>query len=470
MEWGIASIAAMNQSKLFSLTRWRLAGWYASVMGIILTLSSLGFYEAVSHAHRMTLDRELVAVAGTLHDSIEPVPKQPRHLEHLAQQLSSNICLPQTQCVTQTANFMPEASSKGAHVLGAIHQGDYYLRLLNRSGQIVVMSGLQPEELPLTSGEERWQTIADGAGRRYHQISLTLHTHDNRHWGYMQVGRSLNDIDQYLAAVRLTLLLGLPVVLLLVGGSSWWLAGLAMQPIHRSYQQMQQFTADAAHELRTPLAATQATVESALRTSCWSGKEGLDVLQTIERQNNRLAQLVKDLLLLSRTEQQVPSGKYRPCCLNDIVNDLVEELATLAIPAQVKLTAKIQMQKPLYVLGDEEQLYRLVSNLIANAIQYTPGGGQVTVNLARSDHHASIQVQDTGIGIAPVEQSRIFNRFYRVNSDRSRQTGGAGLGLPIARMIAQAHHSDIQVQSQPGQGSTFIVRLPLYERFHASVV
>jgi signal transduction histidine kinase len=147
--------------------------------------------------------------------------------------------------------------------------------------------------------------------------------------------------------------------------------------------------------------------------------------------------------------------------LNDVVSDLVEELATLALAAGVTLTSEVRVRKPIDVVGDEEQLYRLVSNLIVNAIQYTPRGGQVTVILDRCHLDALIQVQDTGIGIATEDQTRIFDRFYRVSGNRSRHTGGAGLGLAIAQAIVQAHGGSLQVQSKLGKGSTFTIRLPL---------
>ena len=432
----------MNQNKLFHLTRVRLAFWYAIVMGFILGICGLGVYQAIVHAHWQTLARELESVAGTLHDSVENTLKQTGRIE------------PATQLL------LPERTPD-SHVLGAMHKGDYYIKLLNRSGQTVGLFGFQPNGLAFTSGEDTWQTLKDTQGNRYHQISLRLHTQDNRPWGYMQMGRSLQDIDDYLANVRLVLLLGLPIAMLLVGGSSWWLAGRAMQPIYQSYSQIQQFTADAAHELRTPLAATQATVESALRLPHLSEPETRDILGTIERQNRRLTTLVADLLLLARMERQCVLVRRQKSCLNDIVNDLVEELETLAIAAGVNLTSDIRLHEPLNVVGDEEQLYRLVSNLIVNAIGYTPPGGQVTVILSRSDHYALIQIQDTGIGIAKAEQKRIFARFYRVSSDRSRGTGGSGLGLAIAMAIVQAHNGSLKVQSELGKGSTFTIQLPI---------
>lgn len=432
----------MNQNKLFSQTRWRLASWYALVMGFILGLCGLGLYEAINHAHWQTLDRELESVAGTLHDSIENTLKQPGRLEPNTQQI------------------LPERMEK-RHILSAIHQREYYLRLLDLSGRIVAEAGFQPEGLPLTSGKVTWQTLKDAQGMRYHQISLSLHTQDNVSWGYMQMGRALKDLDDYLANVKLALLLGLPIAMILVCVAGWWLSGLAMQPIYQSYKQIQQFTADAAHELRTPLAASQAQVESALRLPHLSELEARDILETIERQNRRLTTLVVDLLLLARMERQSVPVRRQNSCLNDIVSDLLEELETLAIAAGVTLTSDIRLHEPLTVVGDEEQLYRLVSNLIVNAIEYTPPGGQVTVILNRSDHYALIQIQDTGIGIAKLEHKRIFDRFYRVSSDRSRGTGGSGLGLAIAMAITKAHNGSLQVQSELGKGSTFTIRLPL---------
>lgn len=444
----------MQHSKLFNLTRLRLTAWYAGVMGLILSVCGFAFYQMMAQAHWQTLHRELESVAGTLHDGLEPILKQPGILDPRADQLLPELCIMPADC-----SRFREASDR--HILGAVQQEGYYARFWDQSGRLIATVGRQPDGLPFKMQPELWQTLQDKYGKRYHQISLLLKTENQVAWGYLQVGRSLTEFDRHLATTRLVFLLGLPITMLLVSVASWGLAGLAMRPVYQSYQQVQQFTADAAHELRTPLAATRATVESVLEIDDLTVSEARNTLKTIERQNSRLAQLVQDLLLLSRMDLQVLPVKQQLCCLNVLLTDVLDEFSAMATAANVLLTIDIQVQQSVYVLGNEEQLFQLVANLVTNAIQYTPSGGQVITSLNDDSTYAMIQVQDTGIGIALEEQSRIFDRFYRVSSDRSRQTGGAGLGLAIAQAIVKAHHGKIQVQSELGKGSRFIIQLPL---------
>jgi len=445
----------MHQNKLFTRTRRRLASWYAGVMSMILSLSGLATVQALSYAHWHAVEQELESISGTLHDNLESKLKRPGHVELSVEQALPGLCVVGKNCFNQ-------AELSRRHILGIVQQGNYYLRFFDESSRKIALLGMQPEGLPTSLEDVGWQTLKDNKGDRYRQFSLLLKTSDGTPWGYMQVGRSLKEYDDHVFSLKLLLVIGLPVAMLLVAVASWWLAGLAIQPIYQSYNQMQQFTADAAHELRTPVATIQATIESVQGAS---EQETQAALAVVERQNQRLAHLVQDLLLLSRMDRKALAEKHCPCCLNDLLSDLVESLSILEIAASLKLSTRFKVQEPLVVMGDENQLCRLFSNLITNALHYTPAGGQVDVILERDDHSALVHVKDTGIGIAPAEQSRIFDRFYRVNSDRSRHTGGAGLGLAIAKAIVQAHQGTIQLQSEPGKGSIFSIQIPLKSNF-----
>jgi signal transduction histidine kinase len=423
-------------------------------MGSILGLLGIGVYKAIESAHLIAVDRELESVAGTLHDSLELKLTRLGSIDPIIYQLLPNLCQINTSCKPQDNN------SQYRHILSVVGKGEYYARFYDRSGNLVAIAGDYPQELKPDFNATYWQKLQDSKNNTYHQISFILHTKSQQDWGYFQVGRSLKNIEKYLNNVAIILKIGLPIALSLVAIASWYLAGLAMQPIYRSYRQIEQFTADAAHELRTPLAAIQATIESYL-SSDLEPKEANQILDRLDRDNRRLIQLVAGLLLLSRFDRQSITACFQPCCLNDIVNDLVEELDILAIQHRVTLNADLRVKKEISVLGNCDQLYRLVYNLIINAIQYTPEGGNITVSLYCRENNAFITVKDTGIGIAPEQQKKIFDRFYRVDDDRSRHTGGSGLGLSIASAIAKLHRGSLKVQSQIGKGSIFILRLSL---------
>ena len=446
----------MRQNKLFEQTRWRLASWYTGILSLILSLSAWGVYEAIAHAHRITINQELQTVAGTLHDSLEPILQQPGKLEASVTNLLPDLCLVAASC--------SESSSQHRHLAGAIQQDKYYIQFFDLSGRLVALAGRQPEGLSLNYSQRQWQNLTDSDGIRYRQIYLELHTQDYRHWGYLQIGRSLQDFDRYLGNVKWILLLGLPIIIVLDMFASWWLAGRVMQPIYQSYRRIQQFTADAAHELRTPLAAIRATVESSLMLPHLTETETRETLKTIERQNQHLSHLVADLLMLCRMERQLainPKPLGEQVTLNDLVIDIAEEFAALALACEISLVSQIEVSQPLKVTGDEEQLYRLVTNLVINAIQHTLKGGTVTLILKQKNNEALIEIIDTGIGIREKEQKLIFDRFYRINKVRSRDRGGSGLGLSIARAIATAHQGDIRVKSELGKGSTFTIYLPI---------
>ena len=453
----------MNQNRLFQQTRRQLALWFIVVMGTILMICEFSLYQMVAHAHRVTVDRELTSVANTIHNGFSTFLTQPGKLEPEISRLLPDICLNgdlsegevlRNRCM-KVNNSLPQ--------IGIIYQIEYYVRLLALDRNLLATAGSKFNNLPISRSYLKWQNLRDEQSLPYRQISIVLHTQDNRVWGYLQVGRSLRDFRDYLGTIRWILILGYPAAMILVTIGAWWWVGKAMQPIYRSYRQIQQFTADAAHELRTPLAAIRATVESSLMRSRLNEDSVRNTLNTVNRQNQRLSQIVNDLLILSRLDRQrslLTSIPNESVILNDLVSDIAEEYAALAVTANLQLRLQIDTSRTLEVTGNSEQLYRLVSNLVTNAINYTPEGGEVTIILKSESNDAVIRIRDTGIGIAKPEQKRIFDRFYRVDSDRSRQTGGSGLGLAIAMAIATAHRGSIELESELGRGSTFTVKLP----------
>ena len=450
----------MNQNSIFRSTRWRLTVFYTGVIGFLFLLCGFGVWQVIVHAHRVTLERELKSIAGNLHDNLESTLKQPGKLEAASWRYLPNLYLYQNSKWVLAEYFE-------RHTLNPIDRGAYYVRLLDTKGNPIAQAGIKPDSLPLKRATDS-QLVEDRTGDRYQEISLplSLHSVDGKSllWGYMDMGLSWQEFDRYLTSLRRTIFWTTPIIILLVIGVSWWLAGLAMNPLYQSYRQIQQFTTDAAHELRTPLAAVRATLESLTRMPGFTEAEARDILKVIERQNLRLSELVSDLLLLSRLDREIRAGDRNICILQDIIADIEEELAALALQKGVSLTSNIQSPTSVEVMGNEEQLYRAIFNLVANAINYTPAGGQITIALSKSNRQALIEVRDTGIGIAPEHQAKIFDRFYRVMGDRSRHSGGSGLGLAIAQAIAKAHKGNIKVQSQVSEGSTFTIQLPTISR------
>jgi signal transduction histidine kinase len=437
----------MNTAALFNQPRLRLALRYSSVIGSVLLLIGYVAHRAVNIASDRVIDREIALLAITVKDKLQGTLTTPGQLIPQADQSVAGLCLWHQPCQPAMRDI----------VLQELWKDEYHLQLLNLQGQPIGAIGEPPAQF--MANPKLWlsSTITDPQGRTYHVHLIALKTAQDVNWGYLQVGRSTRQLDVYMSNLHWVIGLGIPIATLLIGTTSWWLAGLAMRPLYRSYEQMQQFTANAAHELRTPIAAIKTMLEVApLETPV----DQQQTLRAIQRQNDRLGQLAQDLLLLARLDGTIAAKRGATIVLNDLVQDLEEELAPLALAAKVNLSTEIA-PSPLAIQGQGDQIYRLVSNLMINAINYTAANGTIVVRLQRKQNQAVIVIEDNGIGIAAADLPHLFERFYRVNHDRARQSGGVGLGLAIARTIALAHGGQIQVQSQLGEGSRFTVRLPL---------
>ncbi len=220
-----------------------------------------------------------------------------------------------------------------------------------------------------------------------------------------------------------------------------------------------EFVANVSHELKTPLTAIHGFVETMLDDEQMSRETQQRFLSKLRDQSARLAVLVSDLLTLSRVESEASAVDQEPLDLREPVLESAQALAALAEERGLALTTDVP-EDPVMVSGDHEALRQIVGNLLENAIKYTPAGGRVGLSVRRTSGQAVLEVVDTGIGIEPQEQQRIFERFYRVDKARSRELGGTGLGLSIVKHLALALGGQVSVESTPGRGSTFRVVLP----------
>lgn len=221
-----------------------------------------------------------------------------------------------------------------------------------------------------------------------------------------------------------------------------------------------EFVANASHELKTPITAIRGLVETLIDDREMAPAQADRFLRKIKSQSIRLSSIVTDLLALSRLEAERTEIERQDFDLRDVVLDTVKSFKALGDERHITLEAETPPDSVEF-FGDEEGLCQAVSNLLDNALKYTPERGHIWVRLKQTDDQALIEVQDTGVGIEPKDQERIFERFYRVDKARSRELGGTGLGLSIVKHLCLAHGGSVTVESTSGVGSTFRILLPI---------
>jgi signal transduction histidine kinase len=231
--------------------------------------------------------------------------------------------------------------------------------------------------------------------------------------------------------------------------------------LESSFKRMAEFTADASHELKTPLCALRGEAELLLSKERAIGEYQEGLAHFIERFDH-LNRMVNDLILLSKSDSSQVELNLAPLRLDLLVQDVANLFQVLA--EQKNIGLNIDSRREMTVMGDKMRLQQLFTNLIDNAVKFTPDGGSIRILAERDGDFAKVEVADTGMGIPKEEQENIFKRFYRVDKSRSKEIGGVGLGLSIAEWIAHAHQGKIEVKSQLSQGSTFIVYFPLQKQ------
>ncbi len=243
------------------------------------------------------------------------------------------------------------------------------------------------------------------------------------------------------------------------GGLGYLLAGKTLKPIKEMVDEQNRFISDASHELRTPLTALKSSMEVSLRDKNLSLEDAKKLINESIEEVNKLQLLSEELLQL--TQYQKPNGnmKFEPLYIKSIVNEAIRKMAPLIKQKQVKVENKVGNE---VVIGNENGLIDLFIILLDNAIKYSKQRAKIKIYSQKSDGDVFISVKDEGIGIAEKDTPHIFDRFYRADVARSKESqGGYGLGLAIAKKIVDIHHGSIEVKSAPKKGSVFIVRLPV---------
>jgi len=221
----------------------------------------------------------------------------------------------------------------------------------------------------------------------------------------------------------------------------------------------QEFVANVSHELRTPLTAIRGYAEALLEENLESSLQAAEFLKVIERHAARMEKIVADLLLISQLESPTPSLRKEPIAVREMLQAALDSVKPAGEAKRQILEWKCSAEIPA-LIGDSQKIHQMLVNLLQNAVNYTPEGGRILLEVGKSEGGIQFAVTDTGIGIPSADLPRIFERFYRVDKGRSRELGGTGLGLSIVKHIAEAHGGGVSVESRLGRGSKFTVTLP----------
>ncbi|HYV20902.1 MAG TPA: ATP-binding protein [Verrucomicrobiae bacterium] len=462
----------------FRTLRARLTFWYTAIFLAAFAVSGLTLYAYLRWEGRRAIDRGLQAQAIWISNRIATLLKPgdaAEPLSHLPEEVRADL---QRHLDAEADHYSVLVQSK---------DGREFFATGNRAAVDVTRS-------PVASGRTVLASIDRGPEGTYHIASLSRETFEIR------VGVTAEGVRRVLANTRRILFLMAPVMAAVAAAGGWLMARRALRPIDQIValaarrnarnlderipepeiddevgrlirtlndtadrmtallRRVAQFSANVAHELKTPLTILRGEAELAVGAP-HSPEESQRLAQTFLEESVRLSGIVDDLLTLAQEDPARVAIDRRPVRIEDLIEDLREDAGILAQEKGLHVT--VEENTPATVIGDAARLRRLFRSLLSNAVKYSDAGGAIGIRSRRDGASVQVSIRDSGIGIPAESLPRIFDRFYRAEPARSRDGSGAGLGLSLARWVAEAHGGSIGVESTLGQGSTFTVTLPL---------
>ncbi|MBR8827859.1 MAG: HAMP domain-containing histidine kinase [Gomphosphaeria aponina SAG 52.96 = DSM 107014] len=435
---------------MFQTTRRRLAIWYTTVTAVLLLLFASGVYFYVRH---------------TLIERIDDT------LKHVVEIVDRSLVIEEVTPEEGTYQVKIEASFR--HKAEAVEDDHIDIEWFSPSGELLWSTFTEPLAIPLNI-HPTGKTVYLSSARLLRQVTKKIEF--GRYiLGYLRVSHPWFEVTKPIKKLIIDLTIGISMMVICVGAIGWLLSGIAIKPVRDSYQSLKQFTADASHELRNPIAMIQTNIQMALAYPEADPKIQERQLKVVERLTQRLGNLVNDLLFLARSDSGTMQINYLPVPLDALLIEVIEEQRLIAEQKGIFLSLHIvtpnnhKLTEDIFtVRGDWDQLARLFTNLISNALEHSKigekeqeTGVEVELQLSKKEQ-LQVKIKDQGSGISEEALPHIFDRFYRVDPARSHSTAkGTGLGLAIAKAIADKHHGNISVESVLNVGTTFTVTLPL---------
>jgi len=439
---------------MFNRSRRNLACWFTLSMGSILVLFAVTTYYLRAEDKLEATDRLLYRKTRLMAASVE----------------------------YELSEGKPQVDLERVPVLGSgtlpLGTELAYVRWYSSRAQLKRFFGEPPSQpLEISSGfrtvrssDRSSEPLSDNTARNNAEKvwlrQLTLPVQEgNELIGYLQVATPLSDIRADLRQFQLALTLTMLVTLVLIGLTGWYLGGVAMQPIKQTYNQLQRFTADASHELRSPLSAslTNAQVALMLAAECPQIQPSL---QNIIDSTQSMNVLVNNLLMLARYKGGLTPDLLKPVNLNLLVSESAASYQAQFDAQKIRFIICIPEQS-IEVQADSDLLKQAVDNLLSNACKYTEEGETVWLRLGAYANWATVQVVDMGMGISKKDLIHIFDRFYRTDTGRVRGGDGFGLGLSIVEQVVEAHGGRVWATSVEHKGSTFQIELPIRSRLQS---